>query len=104
MSIVEAGGSIYHQVNLRDMTERRREMRLLRESLEEREVSLHGLHHCVKSNLQFIQIQIRLQMEFEGGIQRQLSRRRGASAGIRLEVALDCEDLPLGPIRSFPSA
>jgi two-component system, sensor histidine kinase PdtaS len=54
IAVVDSGGEQYTQVILRDITERRRQMLLLQESLEEREILLRELHHRVKNNLQII--------------------------------------------------
>ena len=66
LSVVASGGTHYVQAILRDITERKRQLRLLQESLDEREILLRELHHRVKNNLQFIESLIELQKSSVG--------------------------------------
>jgi PAS domain S-box-containing protein len=94
LSVVETGGIRYLQAILRDATERRQQMKDLREALEQREILLHELHHRVKNNLQYIVSLLELQRRFEPEDGRSaLSRAQGRISSLA-EAYLSAAEVP----------
>jgi PAS domain S-box-containing protein len=94
LSVIETGGVRYLQSILRDVTERRQQMKDLRQALEQREILLHELHHRVKNNLQFIVSLLELQRGFEPEeAQRALRRAQGRVSSLA-EAYLAAAEVP----------
>lgn len=94
LSVIESGGVRCLQAILRDVTERRAQMKDLREALEQREILLHELHHRVKNNLQFIVSLLELQRGFEPEEARRALRRAQGRVSSLAEAYLAAAEIP----------
>jgi PAS domain S-box-containing protein len=94
LSVVETGGVRYLQAILRDATERRQQMKDLRDALEQREILLHELHHRVKNNLQYIVSLLELQRGFEPEDGRSALRRAQGRVSSLAEAYLSAAEVP----------